>query len=57
MRLWNGLTQHSIVKYKGKLYKIKALYIKEGIRMADLLNGENIELKEIDIKNLDKVDD
>lgn len=57
MRLWNGLTPHSIVMYEGKMYKIKELYEKDGAKMADLINGENIELKGIDIMNLEKVDD
>ena len=57
MRLWNGLTPHSIVMFDGKMYRIKELYEKNGNKFADLISGENIELKEIDIINLKKVDD
>lgn len=57
MRLWNGLTPHSIVMYDGKMYKIKSLYVKNDVKVADLINGENVELTGIDIIKLEKVDD
>ena len=57
MRLLNGLTPHSIVRYNGKLYKIKAFYVKDDQKFADLIDGENKELKRINIMDLEKVDD
>ena len=57
MRLWNGLTPHSIVLYKGRMYKIKDLYLKETKKVADLIDSQENIINEIDIMELKKVDD
>lgn len=57
MRIWNGLTPHSIVLYKGKMYRIKALYEKDGRKFADIESSPENVFKEIDIMELEKVDD
>lgn len=57
MRIWNGLTPRSIVLYKGRMYKIKALYEKEGRKFADIEDSTQNILTEIDLMELEKVDD
>lgn len=57
MRIWNGLTPHSIVLYRGIMWKITNLYVKDEKKYADLLNGANEECKEVDIMELERVDD
>lgn len=57
MRLWNGLIPSSIVLYKGRMYKIKALYEKEGRKFADIEDSVKNVLTEVDIMELEKVDD
>ncbi|MBP3596659.1 MAG: hypothetical protein J6J60_04580 [Clostridia bacterium] len=57
MRIWNGLTPHSIVLYKGRMYRIKALYEKEGRKFADIEDSVKNVLTGIDIMELERVDD
>ena len=57
MRIWNGLIPHSIVLYKGRMYKINALYEKDGGKFADIEDSTKNVLTQIDIMELEKVDD
>lgn len=57
MRIWNGLTPHSIVLYQGIMWKITNLYEKDEKKYADLINGANEECKQVDIMELERVDD